>query len=148
MIPLGVIPLIAKIPEKRSDGQSSFRDLVDYCRKGAEYTNSQGIREHENAAKEMEIIASINDLCADPVFHFMLSWRETEFPTPEQTDEAVAIALKELGLQDCQAFWALQSDTDNRMLMSPSIASSQKPEELFSLREAGQKRHLNARPEK
>ena len=31
----------------------------------------------------------------------------------EQVYEAVNIALRELELEDCQALWALQSDTEN-----------------------------------
>ena len=61
----------------------------------------------------MEVLASENTRCRDPVFHFILSWRELERPTAAQADEAVKIALAELDLQDCQALWALQSDTEN-----------------------------------
>jgi hypothetical protein len=62
----------------------------------------------------METIAFTNVRCKDPVFHFILSWRELEYPTNEQADEAVKIALAELDLQNCQALWALQADTENR----------------------------------
>jgi hypothetical protein len=68
----------------------------------------------ESAAVEMETVAFTNVRCKDPVFHFILSWRELEFPTNDQVDEAVKIALTELDLQNCQALWALQTDTENR----------------------------------
>jgi hypothetical protein len=64
----------------------------------------------------MEGVALENTRCKDPVFHFILSWKETELPTAEQADEAARIALKELDLQTCQAVWGLQSDTENRHL--------------------------------
>jgi hypothetical protein len=48
------------------------------------------------------------------VFHAILSWREMEIPTSEQAGEAVRIALKELNLENCQALWVLQNDTQNR----------------------------------
>ena len=61
----------------------------------------------------MEGLSYENVRCKNPVLHFILSWRAEESPTNEQVDEAVNIALGELDLQDCQALWALQSDTEN-----------------------------------
>ena len=115
-----MIPLIAKIPDKRKDGRSSFYRAVDYAAKLTEdlghaiYKNSRNISGIEYAATEMQALASLNSRCKDPVFHFILSWREFELPTNEQADEAVGIALSELGLEDCQAVWGLQADTENR----------------------------------
>jgi hypothetical protein len=110
--------VIAKIPPKRKDGKSSFRELIDYIRgkdgERAIHVGFQGISSPESAAVEMESVAFTNVRCKDPVFHFILSWRELEYPTNEQTDEAVKIALTELDLQNCQALWALQGDTENR----------------------------------
>ena len=112
--------MIAKIPPTRRDRKSSFRYLTDYVRgvtghaKGAVlYVGSQYLDSPESAAIEMEALAIENTRCKAPAFHFILSWREMEKPTTEQVDEAVKIALTELNLQDCQALWALQSDTDN-----------------------------------
>jgi hypothetical protein len=62
----------------------------------------------------MEALATDNTRCKDPVFHMILAWREMEIPTSGQVDEAVGIALKELDLQNCQALWVLQNDTQNR----------------------------------
>ena len=112
--------MISKIPPARRDRKSSFRDLINYCRgvtghaKGSVlYVGTQNILSPETAAYEMESVAIENVRCKFPAFHFILSWREMESPTNEQVDEAVKIALEELDLQDCQALWALQSDTDN-----------------------------------
>lgn len=112
--------MIAKIPPTRRDRKSSFRDLTDYVRgvtghaKGAVlYVGTQYLDSPETAAVEMEALAIENTRCKAPAFHFILSWREMEKPTTEQVDDAVKIALTELDLQDCQALWALQSDTDN-----------------------------------
>ena len=112
--------MIAKIPPGRHDKKSSFRDLVNYClgvtghAKGAVlYVGTQNLLDPKTAAYEMESVAIENVRCKTPAFHFILSWRETESPTKEQVDEAVNIALKELDLQDCQALWSLQSDTNN-----------------------------------
>ena len=112
--------MIAKIPPGRHDKKSSFRDLVKYClgvtghAKGTVlYVGTQNLLDPKTAAYEMESVAIENVRCKSPAFHFILSWREMESPTTEQVDEAVNIALKELDLQDCQALWSLQSDTNN-----------------------------------
>jgi hypothetical protein len=110
--------MIGKIPDKRRDGKSSFRDLISYClsKDPAKviYAGHQNLLSPEAAALEMEALATDNKRCKDPVFHMILSWREMELPTNEQADEAVEIALAELGLSDCQALWVLQNDTHNR----------------------------------
>ena len=112
--------MIAKIPPRRRDNQSSFRDLTNYIlgitghdENSILHVGIQNLYSAISAPIEMEVLASENTRCRDPVFHFILSWRELERPTAEQADEAVKIALTELDLQDCQALWALQSDTEN-----------------------------------
>ena len=112
--------MIGKIPKPRRDGRSSFKALINYClgvtghSEGAVlYAGKQNINDFETAAIEMESLAIESVRCKTPAFHFILSWRSDESPTNEQVDEAVNIALTELNLQDCQAVWGLQSDTDN-----------------------------------
>ena len=113
--------MIAKIPPGRRDRKSSFKDLTNYClgltghSKGAVlHVGMKNLNSPpEKAYLEMEGLSYENVRCKNPVFHFILSWRAEESPTNEQVDEAVNIALGELDLQDCQALWALQSDTDN-----------------------------------
>ena len=112
--------MIAKVPPARRDRRSSFLDLTNYCRgitghaKGSVlYVGTQYLDSPETAAVEMEALAIENTRCKAPAFHFILSWREMESPTTEQVDEAVKIALTELDLEECQALWTLQSDTDN-----------------------------------
>lgn len=116
--------MIGKIPAKRKDGKSSFRALIEYCfgdRSRTPHTGSRCLSASPDEPErlpmlllEMENLAVRNVRCHDPVFHFILSWNETELPTNEQADGAVEIALKELDLADCQALWALQTDTHNR----------------------------------
>lgn len=113
--------MIAKLPKVRRDGKSSFRDLVRYClgitghaEGSVLHVGSQNLlHDTEEAYKEMEEVASQNTRCKVPAMHFILSWREMESPSNEQVDEAVKIALRELELEDCQAIWALQNDTEN-----------------------------------
>ena len=113
--------MIAKIPPGHQDGKSSFRDLGNYIlgRTGHSagsvlHVGFQNLTTDGTAALEMEVLASENTRSRNPVFHFILSWREMERPTSEQVDEAVQIALKELELEGCQALWALQGDTENQ----------------------------------
>jgi hypothetical protein len=61
----------------------------------------------------MEALASENTRSNDPLFSFILSWRENEIPTKKQADEAVGIALEELGLDGCLTHYALHRNTQN-----------------------------------
>lgn len=112
--------MIAKIPSKRRDKKSSFRDLTNYClgitghvEGSVLHVGLQNLYSATSAAIEMEALATENTRCKDPAFHFILSWRVLENPTTQQVDEAVKIALEELDLENCQALWALQADTEN-----------------------------------
>ncbi len=113
--------MIAKIPPGRRDKKSSFKDLANYClgitghsRGAVLHIGMKNLNSPpEKAYLEMEGLSYENVRCKNPAFHFILSWRAEESPTNEQVDEAVNIALCELDLEDCQALWALQSDTEN-----------------------------------
>ena len=110
--------MIGIIGNERTHGKGSFKDLVDYCVSNpperVAYIGLQNLISTESAALEMDAVAMNNKRCKDPVFHAILSWREMEIPTNPQVNEAVKIALSELGLQDCQAFWTVHNDTENR----------------------------------
>ena len=67
----------------------------------------------ESQISEMVALASESVRSADPVNHYVLSWREGEQPSFEQVDEAVGIFLDELGLQGHQVIYAMHQDTDN-----------------------------------
>ncbi|MCL2009129.1 MAG: relaxase/mobilization nuclease domain-containing protein [Synergistaceae bacterium] len=104
----------------RKYGTGSFRDSVNYnlalSKKETdkvEYVNTLNIFAPEAAIAEMEALALENTRSADPVFNCILSWRENEIPTREQTDEAVEIVLKELGLEGCLTHYALHRNTEN-----------------------------------
>jgi hypothetical protein len=78
-----------------------------------EYVNTLDIFEPTVAIQEMEALALENTRSKDPVFNCILSWRENEIPSHEQADEAVSIVLEELGLEGCQAHYALHRNTRN-----------------------------------
>lgn len=113
--------MISKIPSRRRDSKPNFKALINYClgvtghEKGAViHVGMKNLNSPpEKAYLEMEGLSYENVRSKNPAFHFILSWRSNESPTNEQVDEAVEIALKELNLEDCQALWALQKDTEN-----------------------------------
>lgn len=113
--------MIGKIMEKRRDGLSSFRDLINYVTRGikggkivekVEAAGCINLLSMDTATAEMESTAFQNVRCGLPAFHFMLSWREHEHPTLDQVKDAVNHALRSLGLEECQATWGLHNDTD------------------------------------
>ena len=135
--------MIAKLPSKRRDRRSSFKDLINYClgvtghaKNSVLHVGTRNLNSPpEKAYLEMEGLSYENVRCKNPVLHFILSWRAEESPTNEQVDEAVEIALKELDLQGCQALWALQSDTEN--LHVHVAVNRVSPENFKAIRPAG-----------
>jgi hypothetical protein len=55
----------------------------------------------------------LNQFSSNPFYHYAISWREGEHPTPEQCRAAAAHTLKALGLHENQAVWALHTDRDH-----------------------------------
>ena len=47
----------------------------------------------------------------DPIEHYVISWGKGERPTPEQVDEAVALLMRVLNLEDDQAIYAAHRNT-------------------------------------
>ncbi|MHB1666540.1 TraI/MobA(P) family conjugative relaxase [Thiomonas sp.] len=54
-----------------------------------------------------------NRFTSNPFYHYALSWREGERPTPEQCRDAAAHTLKALGMDENQAVWGLHTDRDH-----------------------------------
>lgn len=54
-----------------------------------------------------------NRFTSNPFYHYAISWREGERPTPEQCRDAAAHTLKALGLSENQAVWGLHTDRDH-----------------------------------
>lgn len=67
----------------------------------------------ETAAAEMNMVAGQNCRIKDPVYHFIISWREEDKPTDEQAFASAHYALKQLGLESHQYVTAIHRDTDN-----------------------------------
>ncbi|WPP02555.1 TraI/MobA(P) family conjugative relaxase (plasmid) [Pseudomonas sp. HR96] len=67
----------------------------------------------ETAAAEMNMVAAQNRHIKDPVYHFIISWREEDKPTDAQAFDSARYALKQLGLDSHQYVTAIHRDTDN-----------------------------------
>lgn len=52
-----------------------------------------------------------NQFKGNPVYHYTLNWIEGEKPTKEQIHEAIEHTLKSLGMEECQATYAIHRDT-------------------------------------
>lgn len=65
------------------------------------------------ASIEMDMVAVQNTRCNDPVYHAILSWPESESPTPGQIFESARHCLKRLGMEGHQYVFAIHDDTDN-----------------------------------
>jgi len=105
--------MLAKVPAKRSIGKSSFAALTRYInRDAAAITHSPEVWSVETAAGEMEQVASFSR-AADPVYHYILSWREGEHPTDAQAFDAVTATLTALRMHDNQWVAAVHRTTRN-----------------------------------
>ncbi len=105
--------MLAKVPVRRLDRKSSFAALVRYVTKdAATISHSPEIWAVETAAGEMEQVASFSR-ARDPVYHYVLSWREGEQPTDAQAFDAVNATLTALRMQDNQWLVALHRNTHN-----------------------------------
>lgn len=67
----------------------------------------------ETAAAEMNMVAAQNRRCKDPVYHFILSWRQNELPTDAQIFESAEHCIRQLGMEGHQYVTAIHQDTDN-----------------------------------
>lgn len=67
----------------------------------------------ETASAEMNFVAGQSTRCEDPVYHFILSWREEDNPRDPDIFECVTHSLEKLGMGGHQYVSAIHRDTDN-----------------------------------
>ncbi|MCA8326231.1 TraI/MobA(P) family conjugative relaxase [Burkholderia cepacia] len=119
--------IFKKVPADRVKSKAKHvRDLTDYIRDPAKtnphekvaYTGARGFLCDDHTGQQGEMIALAMDAprSTNPINHYILSWREGEYPTPAQVEQAVEILLAEFGLAEHQALYALHQDTDNMHL--------------------------------
>ncbi|GAA4650690.1 hypothetical protein GCM10023116_29730 [Kistimonas scapharcae] len=110
-------PIICK---KRNDGESSFKELIEYIEE-AEKTNNKETVKYKNliadntddAINIMRTTASFNSRVKNPIAHHILSWPEHEKPDPETVFEAADMYLDKMGYGNHQAVYAMHYNTDN-----------------------------------
>ena len=104
--------MIAKVPKRRADGRSSFAALTAYIAKSASaLLCSDALWSVETAAREMNHVARANKRCADPVYHYVLSWPHPERPSDDQAFDVAQATLLDLGLLDHQWIGAIHRHT-------------------------------------
>ncbi|MBN6739848.1 relaxase/mobilization nuclease domain-containing protein [Acidithiobacillus sp. MC6.1] len=116
-----------------SKGKSQFKDIVSYILreadgKGREVAKGEmGVLNLPLGTDEMDMNVEMMDIAArqtqkngkfkgDPVYHLVLSWREEDSlaggsPNAKQVEDCVKHTLKALGMEECQAVWAIHRDT-------------------------------------
>jgi hypothetical protein len=65
------------------------------------------------ASVEMDMVATQNSRCNDPVWHVILSWPEQERPSPDQIFESARFCLEHMGMAGHQYVFSIHDDTDN-----------------------------------
>jgi hypothetical protein len=104
--------VIAKVPKGRADGRSSFASIVAYIAKSASaLVFGEALWSVETAAREMQHVASANRRCAQPVYHYLVSWPQSERPSDDQAFDMVRTSLADLGLLDHQWVGAVHRNT-------------------------------------
>lgn len=103
----------------RNDGDNRAVVITDVFPDGRQRLISGGIScetncfSWETSAAEMNMVAAQSRRCQDPVYHFILSWRENELPTDAQIFECAEHCIRQLGMEGHQYVTAIHQDTDN-----------------------------------
>ncbi|MBX6449105.1 TraI/MobA(P) family conjugative relaxase, partial [Pseudomonas syringae group genomosp. 3] len=103
----------------RNDGDDRAVVITDVFPDGRQRLISGGIScetncfSWETSAAEMNMVAAQSRRCQDPVYHFILSWRENELPTDAQIFECAEHCIRQLGMEGHQYVTAIHQDTDN-----------------------------------
>jgi hypothetical protein len=110
-------------PDKSASKAARISALADYIanpearnkKEKCVYRGARGFFSDDPQTQKQEMIALAEAArkSADPIGHFVLSWRQDEQPTVEQIEEAVDIFLDETGMTGHQVIYALHHDTDN-----------------------------------
>lgn len=103
----------------RNEGDDRAVIITDVLPDGRQRVISGGVScetncfSWETAAAEMNMVAAQNTRCVDPVYHFILSWRENELPTDAQIFECAEYCIRQVGMEGHQYVTAIHQDTDN-----------------------------------
>jgi hypothetical protein len=115
--------IVKKISSKGKTSKSvRIRGLSNYIvnpsdneQEKCTYSNTLNFETDEFETQQLEMIglAGANVRTKNPIDHWVMSWKDGEYPTNEQVDEAVKMLVKELGYENCQTLYGLHQDTTN-----------------------------------
>ena len=116
--------IIKQIDSLASDGYATYVfSLVDYMiqpkktkiNEATLYIACRGgtFDDIDTARAELAAMADGKKKGKNPTMHLVISWREGEFPSNQDVDEAVRILMEELNLAGHLVVYALHLDTDN-----------------------------------
>lgn len=111
-----------RLPEKHSDEQGYLLEYItshkldqpDTERLFHIATRNFITTDMRSQRAEMIALANAATRSSNPVDHWLISWSENEFPTPDQVDETVEMFLTHLGVKAQPAIYACHGDTHNR----------------------------------
>lgn len=128
----------------RSKAQQ-IRDLTDYQHAAHEgekvmYFTTRGFQSQTFAGQQIEMVALAMESvrAAQPVKHYVFSFKEGEEPSPEQVEELLDILEAESGCKGHQMMAAVHQDTDNIHIhvslntVSPATHKVVKPNKGFT----------------
>ncbi len=70
-----------------------------------------GADQAKEVAREMHVSAQVSSRCEKPVYHVSLSFDKEDAPSRAQMEAMCNTVLRDLGLEDHQAFLVAHSDT-------------------------------------
>jgi len=113
-----VFDRLVEYMDRSDEGESSLTAVEDFPDgrqrlKVGEISCETNCFSWETAAAEMNMVAAQNRRCVDPVYHFILSWRENELPSDAQIFESAQHCINALGMEGHQFVTAIHQDTDN-----------------------------------
>lgn len=71
-------------------------------------------QDRKDVAELWDYMVSCNKgVRSNPFYHVSISWQEGEHPTSEDVQKTCLHAMRTLGMEQCDAVWAIHRDTDN-----------------------------------
>ncbi len=116
---VGFAPVVAYVFRDDKSLEKGDREPVGPIEAGQFnlYADMDTVEDRELAADLMNdtsrLVERNGRFKGNPVYHYTINWMEKEHPGKSQVEAAVEHTLKALGMQECEAIWALHRDTDN-----------------------------------
>jgi len=112
--------IVKRVSSRDGRGLAGVGALIDYVRSGEAderilYQGARGFLSRDPEVQRAEMLARAHGALrsAQPVAHWVLSWREGEQPDARHVEEAVDVLLEETGLRGHPVIHVLHGDTEN-----------------------------------